>query len=83
MEAPNPVAGSAEYVAAGTFAERAEADRIAASLDGIGRISIEKSEDATGIWYSVAIHSDGRHSLDDILQAAWDNGAGDALVVHD
>jgi len=79
----NPVAGSAEYVAAGTFAERAEADRIAASLDGIGRISIEKSEDATGIWYSVAIHSDGRHSLDDILQAAWDNGAGDALVVHD
>lgn len=79
----NPAADGAEYVAAGTFDRRSEADRIAASLDGIGRISIEKSEDATGTWYSVAIRSDGRHSLDEILQAAWDNGAGDALVVHD
>jgi rare lipoprotein A len=75
--------GRDEYVAAGTFADKAEADRIAAALDGAGRISIERSEDSTGTWYSVEIRSDGSRSLDEIMQAAWDNGAPDALAVRD
>jgi rare lipoprotein A len=72
-----------DYVAAGTFADKAKADAIAAALDGMGHISVERSDDEGGTWYSVEIRSDGRHSVDDILQAAWNNGAPDALAVHD
>jgi rare lipoprotein A len=72
-----------EYVAAGTFADKAKADGIAAALHGMGRISVERTQDKNGTWYSVEVRSDGSHSVDDILQAAWDNGAPDALAVHD
>jgi rare lipoprotein A len=75
--------GNDDYVAAGTFADKAQADAIAAALDGMGRISVEPSQDETGTWYSVEIRSDGSHSVDDILQAVWNNGAPDALAVHD
>ena len=75
--------GDASYVAAGTFADRLEADRIAAVLAKSGRVSVEKSQDAEGVWYSVEVRSDGRRSLDDILEAAWMNGASDAITVRD
>jgi len=75
--------GNDDYVAAGTFVDKAKADAIAAALDGMGRISVEQSDDGTRTWYSVEIRSDGSHSVDDILQAAWNNGAPDALAVHD
>jgi peptidoglycan lytic transglycosylase len=75
--------GNDDYVAAGTFADKGKADAIAAALDGMGRISVERSDDDTGTWYSVEVRTDGSHSVDDILQAAWNNGAPDALAVHD
>jgi rare lipoprotein A len=75
--------GDAAYVAAGTFSDQIEADRIAAALGKSGRVSIEKSQDAEGVWYSVEVRSDGRRSLDDILEAAWMNGAADAMTVRD
>jgi rare lipoprotein A len=80
----NPGAGGGrdDYVAAGTFSDKAEAERVAAALHGTGRVSIERSEEPTGTWYSVEVRSDGR-PLDDILQAAWDSGATDALAVRD
>ncbi|MDW6022965.1 septal ring lytic transglycosylase RlpA family protein [Mesorhizobium sp. BAC0120] len=75
-------AGEENYVAVGTFADKAKAEQIATALKGAGRIGIERSEDSTGTWYSVTVRSDGKHSIDDILQAAWDNGAPDALAVR-
>jgi rare lipoprotein A len=75
--------GDAAYVAAGTFSDQLEADRIATALGKSGRVSIEKSQDAEGVWYSVEVRSDGRRSLDDILEAAWMNGAADAITVRD
>lgn len=80
---PDEAAGDESYVLAGTFADQAEAERVASALKGAGRIEIDQSEDPAGTWYSVSVYSDGRHSLDDILQAAWDNGAPDALAVRD
>jgi rare lipoprotein A len=76
-------AGRDDYVAAGTFADKAEAERIAAALHGVGSVNVERSEEPTGTWYSVEVRSDGRQSIDDILQAAWDSGATDALAVRD
>ena len=64
-------------------ADRLEADRIAAVLAKSGRVSVEKSQDAEGVWYSVEVRSDGRRSLDDILEAAWMNGASDAITVRE
>lgn len=75
--------GNDDYVAAGTFADKSKADAIAAALDGMGRISVERSDSDGGTWYSVEIRSDGSHSVDEILEAAWNNGAPDALAVHD
>jgi rare lipoprotein A len=80
---PDEAAGEEAYVAVGTFADQARAERIAAALRGVGRISIERSEDATGTWYSVEVRAEAGHSIDDILEAAWDNGAPDALAVRD
>jgi rare lipoprotein A len=75
--------GDASYVAAGTFADRLEAERIAAVLGKSGKVNVEKSRDAEGTWYSVEVRSDGRRSLDDILEAAWMNGASDAMTVRE
>ena len=80
---PDGADGDASYVAAGTFSDQREADRIAAVLGKSGRVSIEKSSDAEGVWYSVEVRSDGRRSLDDILEAAWMNGASDAMTVRE
>jgi rare lipoprotein A len=79
---PDGVVEEENYVAAGTFADQAEAEGVAAALKGVGRISIERSEETTGTWYSVEVRSDGQHSLDDILEAAWVSGAPDALAVR-
>jgi rare lipoprotein A len=79
---PDEVAGEESYVAVGTFADKAKAEHVATALKGVGRIGIERSVDSAGTWYSVTVRSDGEHSIDDILQAAWDNGAPDALAVR-
>ena len=82
-ENPGAPVADRSYVAAGTFADKAEAERIAEVLARSGRVSVDKSEDAEGVWYSVEVRSDGKRSLDDILEAAWMNGASDAITVRD
>jgi rare lipoprotein A len=35
------------------------------------------------VWYSVNLRADGRTSLDGMLEAAWANGASDAMTIRD
>jgi rare lipoprotein A len=74
---------STDYVAAGTFGNANEARQIAAHLSEFGRTEIERSQLDGKDWYSVNVYRDGRGSIDDLLQAAWANGAPDALAVRD
>jgi rare lipoprotein A len=83
LQNPADAEGDDGYIAAGTFSDRVEADRIAAVLAKSGRVSVDKSSDAEGVWYSVEVRGDGRRSLDDILEAAWMNGAADAMTVRE
>jgi rare lipoprotein A len=71
-----------DYVAAGSWHEEAEARRIAAQLSAFGKVEIEKTAQDGSSWYSVNLYGDGRNSLDEMLQAAWGHGAGDALAVR-
>lgn len=78
-----PSAGSpTDYVAAGSFEDAAEAQRVAAQLSGFGRAEIQRSELDGKDWYSVNLYPDGHGNLDEMLQAAWSHGAPDALVVR-
>lgn len=80
---PDQADDAEDYVAAGTFADEDQANLVAKELQGFGRVSVDRSQDQGGTWYSVEIRSDGRHSLDEIMQAAWSHGAPDALAVRD
>ncbi len=71
------------YIAAGSFTEAEDADRLARKLAAFGRTEIEKSDIDGTVWYGVNLRADGRRSLDDLLQAAWDSGAADAITVRD
>jgi rare lipoprotein A len=71
------------YVAAGSFAESTEAERVAKTLSAFGRTSIESAEDQGVTWHMVSLHPDSRASLDALPEAAWANGAPDALIVRE
>ncbi len=76
--------GEAEaFVAAGTFADKAEAEAVSQALATFGRTSFEATLVGAETLYSVNLYEDGRYSLDDMLTAAWDNGAPDAIAVRD
>ncbi|MER8546962.1 septal ring lytic transglycosylase RlpA family protein [Mesorhizobium sp. M0684] len=78
-----PPAGSpTAYVAAGSFENAAEAERVAAQLSSFGKTEIQRSEPEGKDWYSVNLFANGRGSLDEMLQAAWSHGAPDALAVR-
>jgi rare lipoprotein A len=79
----NPAVESAGYVAAGSFDDAAEAKNVAARLAGFGRVEVEKSALDGKDWYSVDLYPVGRGNLDGLLQAAWANGAPDALAVRE
>jgi rare lipoprotein A len=72
-----------DYVAAGTWQDEAEARHMASQLSAFGKVEIETTEQNGSPWYSVNLYGDGRNDLDDMLQAAWTHGAGDALAVRD
>lgn len=76
-------AAAAGYVAAGTFGSEGAAREISARLAGHGRVEVEAGAHDGGTWYSVNLYPDGRGSLDELLRAAWSNGAADALAVRD
>jgi rare lipoprotein A len=71
------------YVAAGSFATLAEAERVAHALSGFGRATLETAEIDGAVLHSVNLYSDGRNGLDAMLQAAWSNGAPDAMTIRD
>ncbi|PAP93069.1 MAG: septal ring lytic transglycosylase RlpA family protein [Mesorhizobium sp.] len=77
-----PAASATSYIAAGSFEDAAEAQRVAARLSSFGKTEIERSEFEGKDWYSVNLYPDGHGSLDEMLQAAWSHGAPDALVVR-
>lgn len=72
-------AGTGEYVAAGTFADRAAAEALAARLSRFGSASVEADADS----FSVVLTADGRNGTDELAELAWENGAPDAFVVRD
>ena len=71
------------YVAAASFTDAGEADRLAKTLAAYGRTEIEKTEIDGTMWYGVNLRNDGRISIDDMLQAAWSHGAPDAIAIRD
>ncbi|WP_442577558.1 septal ring lytic transglycosylase RlpA family protein [Mesorhizobium sp. ASY16-5R] len=71
------------FVAAGTYTDKAEAEHVRQELAAFGRVSIEVSTAEGGEIYSVNLYEDGRNSLDDLLEAAWDHGAPDAIAIRD
>lgn len=73
---------SQSYVAVGTFESEAEARRLARTLSNIGRIAIENSEIDGAQLYTVNLYGNGRASIDEMLEAAWSNGASDAMTVR-
>ncbi|RWH66689.1 MAG: septal ring lytic transglycosylase RlpA family protein [Mesorhizobium sp.] len=74
-------APASDYVAAGSFDNAAQANRVAA-LEPFGRTEIQRTELDGNDWYAVNVYPDGHSSIDDLLQAAWSHGAPDALVVR-
>ncbi|RUV41054.1 MAG: septal ring lytic transglycosylase RlpA family protein [Mesorhizobium sp.] len=75
-------APASDYVAAGSFDNAAQANRVAAALEPFGRTEIQRTELDGNDWYAVNVYPDGHGSIDDLLQAAWSHGAPDALVVR-
>ncbi len=71
------------YIAAGSFADAGEADGLASRLSAFGRTSVEKSETDGTVWYSVELYGDGSTGIDEMLVAAWENGAPDAMTIRD
>lgn len=77
-----PAASPTDYIAAGSYEDAAEAQRVAAQLSSFGKTEIQRSEFEGKDWSSVNLYPDGDGSLDEMLQAAWSHGAPDALVVR-
>ena len=71
------------YIAAGSFTRQAQAEQLAGTLSAFGRTDVETSEIDGTLWYGVNLRPDGRGSLDELLQAAWQSGASDAITVRD
>lgn len=67
------------YVAAATFKKRRDALALAERLGRFGAAEVESAGKA----YSVTLRYDGRLTGDDLLRAAWENGAPDAMTVRE
>ena len=71
------------YIAAGAFDEAAEAERVARELSSFGRVALEREVIDGATYFSISLYGDGRHSLDEMLEAAWSHGAPEAISVRD
>ncbi len=70
---------SGSFVAAATLTGKADARALADRLSAFGAASIEKEAEGA---FNVELRSDGRLPDDALLQAAWANGAPDAMTVR-
>ncbi len=71
------------YVAAGSFASKAEALALVKALSEAGRATVEASAENGRTWYTVNVYPDGRLDIDAVLEAAWAHGAPDAITVRE
>ena len=71
---------SDDYIAIGTYADQQSAEKMAAKLSQQGRMKIET--DWNGDGYTLSLYPNGSHSLDTMLQAAWEAGANDAMPMR-
>lgn len=74
---------SEPFVAAATVTDKQDADRLLQKLSRLGRAVIDVATVDGKTVYSVNVYGNGSASLDDILEAAWQSGAPDAIVVRD
>ena len=72
----------APYVAAGSFESEDEAGRVAKRLAAFGRVELERADLDGTVFYTVNLYPSSGASVDDVLQAAWNNGARDAFAVR-
>ena len=77
-----PQENFAPYVAAGSFGDAGEADSVAKRLASYGRVEVESAEFDGTLWHAVNLYPRSGASVDDVLDAAWKNGARDAFVVR-
>ncbi|WP_425350271.1 septal ring lytic transglycosylase RlpA family protein [Phyllobacterium phragmitis] len=78
LGADNANAVSTEYVDAGFFGDKSEADRIAVALSAYGKVRRTHVPTENGELYGVTVVG----SSDSLLKAAWAAGAADAFVVR-
>lgn len=75
-----PADGAGSYIALGTFADRDEAQAIAAQLEIYGRIDLQPGSAG---WIEATLHPKDAAQADAALRAAWAAGALDAMTVRD
>jgi rare lipoprotein A len=68
-----------EYVAAGTYDSRGEAEAVASQLRAIGAVTVTADGDA----FTVELRDDGRHRPDLLAELARRSGAPDAFLVRE
>ncbi len=71
------------YISVGTFASAEQGRKQALDLAAYGRPEVEASTFGSKVVYSVNLYPNGRASLDEMLQQAWNNGAKDAMTVRE
>lgn len=71
------------YIAAASFTDPGQAEKLANVLARYGKAQVETTEIDGAVWYGVNLRSDGRASYDDMLRAAWSHGAGEAILIRD
>jgi rare lipoprotein A len=74
---------SGSYINLGAWQAREQAEGIARSLSGQGKVSMQESAGPHGKLYVLALLPESAEKIDDALQAAWMAGASDAFVVRD
>ncbi len=80
---PDGVRPTAEYVDVGLFADKAEAARVMKAISPLGRVELSEVASPDGPRIGLIARASSDKNTDDLLQAAWNAGAGDAFVVRD
>ncbi|PSH69392.1 septal ring lytic transglycosylase RlpA family protein [Phyllobacterium brassicacearum] len=80
---PDGVRPTAEYVDVGLFADKAEAARVKKAISALGRVELSEVASPDGPRIGLIARASSDKNTDDLLQAAWNAGAGDAFVVRD
>ncbi|MBX3577919.1 MAG: septal ring lytic transglycosylase RlpA family protein [Rhizobiaceae bacterium] len=76
---PSP---DSDYVMAGSFSSRTEAERVATLLAPFGTTRVETGRGEGAAWHAVTVMPRDAGAVDTLLQSAWQNGAPDAFLVR-